>query len=109
MINLQEILKSKIIAFETDPKKSLEVQGKDYSKRWAFAVQCFQKEINKDRKKDGKAPVNFISVRMKLAAIKEIDDLRWFFRECKKYAATKDEEGIKNTFSKCFYGALKLK
>jgi hypothetical protein len=91
--------------------KNTELQflNKDYQKKWAFGVQCFQKVINAERKKDGLKPLSFIAVRQKLVALREIDDLRWFFYHCKKYAETKDKNGVINTFSKCFFGALDCK
>ncbi len=107
MISLQDILKQRIEEFKKNPVDSIILQSKKYQKDWNFAVKCFQERINKDRKKEKKPTIVFMAVRMKLLALKEIDDLRWFYRECLKYSYTKDKNGIKNTFSKCFWGALK--
>lgn len=88
-------------------------QSKQDNKKYNDAVQCFQKRLNRDRKHCGLKDVPFIAVRMKLYALKEITDLRWFWIVCTKYSNTyrkeKDIKGkpIRNTFSGCFFGALK--
>lgn len=110
MNKLSDILLDRIKDYEKSPKALelfLKNKGKEYNKDWAFAVQCFQKKINQDRNKDGLPPLPFMAIRQKLLALAEIDDARWFFRECQKYATTKDNQGNKNTFSKCFFGSLK--
>lgn len=109
LISIQSILKERIEAFEKNPEKALIEKGKDYNKKWAEGVKCFQVAINEERKREGQTDVPFIAVRQKLVALKEVDDLRWFFFHCKKYAKTKDKLGKWNTFNKCFFGALKTK
>lgn len=107
MLNLQDILKDRIEAFKKNPELAAKKIGSDYNKSWNKGVQFFQLEINKDRKREKRPEVEFMAVRQKLVALKEIDDLRWFFFHCKKYSRTKDKLGNKNSFSKCFFGALK--
>ncbi len=107
MHSLEDILKDRLESFKKNPVDSILLQSKQYQKDWSFAVSCFQKRINKDRKVCGQTPLSFIAIRMKLVALKEIDDLRWFYRECLKYSKTKDKQGNRNTFSKCFFGSLK--
>lgn len=110
MESLADILKERIEQFNKNPVESLKLKGKERNKEYAKAVKCFQDRINKDRKKDKQEPVPFIAVRMKLSALKEVDDLRWFYRECLKYAGTYPKGSrIRNTFSKAFFGALKCK
>lgn len=109
MNSLQDILKEKIIAYKENPnlEEALKKNGKEYSKKWNEGINYFLKEINKERKKENQTELSFIAIRQKLVALKEIDDLRWFYYHCKKYATTKDKQGKKNTFSKCFFGALR--
>lgn len=107
LISISSILKDRIEAFKKDPEKTLKDKGTDHQKKWAYGVKCFQEEINKERKKEGRTELSFIAIRQKLVALREIDDLRWFFYHCKKYAKTKDRDGNWNTFAKCFFGALK--
>lgn len=114
MISIQDILKDKFDQYQKNPIEASQLHGLEYGKKWNEAVQFFQIRINKDRKKDKKLPIPFIAVRMKLVALREIDDLRWFYRECVRYATTYQENRIngrpiRNTFSRCFYGALKIK
>lgn len=108
-MQLGDILKERIEAYKVNPQEAEKRRGKEYQKQWSFGVKCFQEQINKDRKRENKPEVPFIAVRMKLIALQEINDLRWFFYHCKKYAGTKDKQGRANTFSKCFFGALKTK
>jgi len=110
MQSTEDILKERIEAFRQNPKESLRVKGKEYQKDWNYAVNCFKERINKDMRKEKKPEFDFIVVRQKLVALKEIDDLRWFYRECCKYAGTYPKGSrVRNTFSKCFWGALKIK
>lgn len=102
--SIQEHLKNRIKAHQNNNLEShFKSEGKEYSKKWAGAVQYFQKRINKDRKKANQAELSFIAVRQKLIGVKEIDDLRWFYQQCLEYRYKKKG----NTFSKCFFGALK--
>lgn len=114
MINIGDILKERQDAYKLNPEQFEKGKGKEYQKDWNNAVQFFQVRINKDMKKSGMPPVTFIAVRMKLVALREIDDLRWFYRECLKYSYTYQKvlvkgKPVRNTFSRCFYGALKIK
>lgn len=105
------ILKERIEAYSRNPREVEQwhkQQGVEYNKRWANGVQHFQIAINKDRKKDGLKPITFMAVRQKLVALKEIDDLKWFLVVCTKYAKTKDRFGKQNTFSRCFFGSLRI-
>lgn len=108
MNSLSDILKERIEQFEKNPQAYLKNKSVSYQKDWNFAVRCFQERINKDRKKAKQSDLPFIAIRQKLVALKEIDDLRWFYRECLKYSGTYPKGSkIRNTFSKCFWGALK--
>ena len=112
--NLQDILKQRLEDYKQNPQQSLKIKGKEYQKKWNEAVGYFRIKINKDREKEKLPEVSFIQVRMKLVALKEIDDLRWFYRECIRYSNTYQKKlvnnkPIRNTFSRCFYGALKVK
>lgn len=109
MNDLASILSDRIKSFNADPKKALKLKSVEYNKQWNYAVKCFQVAINEDRKREGIEPIDFIAVRMKLLALREIDDMRYFFKKCKEYAKTKDQQGKQNTFSKCFWGALDTK
>ena len=107
-ISIGDLLQKRLEAYaHSKPEEVLKRENAEYQKRWARGVQFFVDAINKDRKGTGYPPVPFIVVRQKLVALKEIDDLRWFYFHCQKYAKTKDAEGNWNTFSKCFWGALK--
>jgi hypothetical protein len=107
MKTLSDILQDRINAFNEDPKKALKLKSIEYNKQWNYAVKCFQVRINEDREKEDLKPVEFIAVRMRLEALKEIDDMRYFFNQCKQYAKTKDKTGKPNSFSKIFWGATK--
>jgi len=109
LTSISDILKERLEAFQKNPEKALIEKGKDYNKKWAEGVKCFQVAINDERKREGQTELAFIAVRQKLVGLQEIDDLRWFYYHCKKYAKTKDKIGKWNTFNKCFFGALKLK
>lgn len=109
MQTIGNILQDRFKAYKENPKLALKNRSTEYQKKWNEGVNYFLLEINKDRKKDGMNPVTFITVRTKLIALVELSDLRWFFFCCKKYATTKDKLGNQNTFSKCFWGALKTK
>jgi hypothetical protein len=114
MINIADILQQRLQAYKDNPLEAEKKRGKEYQKCWNDGVQYFQLWINKDRKKEGKPPITFMAVKMKLLALKEIDDLRWFYRECIKYSNTYQKllvngKPVRNSFSRCFYGALKIK
>lgn len=103
--SIQFILEQRI---ESNKNNSLEkrfiLDGKEYQKKWAKAVQFFQVEVNKDRLKSNQKPLPFMAIRSKLEAVSEIDDLRWFYTQCLKYSLKKGKN-----FSQCFFGALKIK
>lgn len=117
--SLGDILKDRIKRFPVGSDKECEeyfsFRSNEYQKKWNFAVKCFQDKINKDRNSSNLKPLPFIAVRQKLIALWEIDDLRWFYRECIRYSTTyakeKDIKGnpLKNTFSQAFFGALKIR
>jgi len=112
MILLGNILEERMKAYTLDPKgveEQVKARGKEYNKKWNDAVQFFQKQINREREKDGMKPLGFMPIRYKLMALPEIDELRWFYHHCIKYSKTKDKMGNWNTFSKCFWGALDAK
>lgn len=105
LTSIQEILQKRIESTQTNSlEKQFILDGREYQKKWAEAVQFFQKQINKDRKKSEKKELPFMAIRSKLEAVREIDDLRWFYTQCLKYSRKKG-----NTFSKCCFGALKIK
>lgn len=105
-ISIQEVLQNRIKAYENNTlEKQVVLDGKEYQKKWAEAVQFFQKEVNKDRAKEKLPTLSFMAVRQKLIALNEIDDLRWFYKQCLIYSKNKKS----NTFSRCFFGALKWK
>lgn len=104
-VSIQEILKQRIEAQKNNTlEQQLILDGKEYQKKWSAAVQFFQTQINTDRQKAGEEILPFMAIRSKLAGVREIDDLRWFYKQCLKYSRKKG-----NTFSKCFFGALKVK
>lgn len=111
MFSIEDILKKRIEAASngTLPEQLIN-DRKEYNKKWADAVEFFRQRINKDRKKQKMPEYSFIIIRSKLAGVKNIEDLRWFYTQCLKYSYTKDKiTKQRNTFSKCFFGALKNK
>lgn len=112
MLSLKDIVLERLQERAKNPealKQFYKQQSIENNKKRAFAVQCFQQRINKDRKKEGKPEVTFMAVRMKLLALYEINDLRWAYRECVRYSFTKDLKGKRNTFEKGFWGMFKIK
>jgi len=93
----------------SDPKVGMVEKRKSYNKDWAYGVKCFQTILNKERAKEGLKPISFIAVRQRVSALKEIDELRWFYKECLKYSYKRDKQGKKQSFGKIFWGATKLK
>lgn len=111
---IQDILKQRFAEYQKDPQETLKKKSKEYQKNWNDAVNYFLLRINKDQKKQGKPEYTFIRIRMRLVALREIDDLRWFYRECLRYSNTYEKKlvngkPVRNTFSKCFFGATKVK
>jgi len=112
MIAFKDILLDRLQNAQKNPEELAlfyKNQSKEHNKKWNFGVQCFQKRINKDRAKEGGKPVTFMAVRNKLLALYEINDLRWFYMHCLKFSYTKDLQGKRNTFSRGFFGLLKVK
>lgn len=112
MLSLGELLKEKIELYGSQSDDVvLKRMSSEYQKEWAKAVQFFQIRINKDQKRDGKPEFSFMAVRQRIVALREIDDMRWFYKQCCVYAAKRDPKTGKrtNTFSKCFWGATKIK
>ncbi len=101
MINIADLLQQRITT--SDLRAKLRDEGKEYQKKYALAVQCFQTELNKER--DTLPPLSFMAVRSKVEHIREIQDLRWFYGKCLLYKRKKKD----NTFSKFFFGALKIR
>ncbi len=93
----------------TGAKEYLSKKGKSYNKDWAYGVKCFQVALNKEQDKAKLPPYEFMAVRQRLIALKEIDELRWFYKECIKYSRKKDKQGKKQSFGKIFWGATRLK
>lgn len=104
-----DILKERIERYEKHGALVFQLESKEYRKKWNDAVKCFQTRLNKDRINEGLKPLGFMPIRIKLLALQEIDDLRWFYYHCQKYSKTKDSQENQNTFSRCFFGALKIK
>ena len=63
-------------------------------------IQEFQKEVNLERPRLKQLP--FVAIRIKLSHLNE-ESLRTFMNQCKDY------KNRKGSFSKCFFGALKVK
>lgn len=104
--SIESILQDRIKAYQNNTlERKFILEGKEYQKKWAEAVQFFQKIINKERSKSKQTELPFMAIRSKLIALREIDDLRWFYKQCLIYRQSKKG----NTFSKCFFVALKIK
>lgn len=110
MDSISNILQERLLAYQSNPVEAEKRRSIAYNKAWAEAVNYFVLRINKDNKKEKRPPTTFIAVRQKLVALREIDDLRFFYTMCLKYSNTKDKVTLKrNTFKKCFYGSLKIR
>lgn len=110
MLSIQELIQKRIEAFDKNPEQAMKVKGKDYNKKWNEAVEYFRIRINKDQKKAKKPPYEFMAIRQKLVLLKEIDDMRTFYKQCCDYSYTKDKvTGKRNTFSRGFFGATKVR
>lgn len=112
--SIGNILKERFESYSKNPELSLKQKNKEYQKKWNDGVEFFRKMLNKERAKAKLKPLPFIAVRSKLVALKEIDDLRWFYLQCIKYSNTYQKtlvngKPVRNTFSKCFWGALTIK
>ena len=85
-------------------------KGVEHNKKWNEAVGFFMEKINKERVRDGYKPLPFMSYRMKLVAMIEIDHLKWFWYHCAKVSSIKDLKGNpKYTFGQIFFNSLKVK
>lgn len=105
MQSLGDLLSKRLEAYKSEPAEAVfKREGKEYNKRWSRGVQFFVDAINKDRVGTQYPPVSFIVVRQRLVALRDIEDLRWFYYHCKKYG---EKEG--HSFSQCFFGATKTK
>ncbi len=93
----------------TGAKEYLKSKGVERNKAYNDAVKCFQVRVNKDRKKAKQTDLPFMAIKMKLAGVREVDDLRMFYKQCLDYSYTKDKQGRRNSFSKAFMGALKIR
>lgn len=68
----------------------------------ASIVEEFVKEINEERKGTKWKQVTGTQIAVKLGHIKDESDLYFFLKKCREY---KVKSG---SFSKCFFGALKV-
>lgn len=101
---------SELLNNNLDNKEAFKIKRQNYNKDWNNVVKCFQRRINKDMRKEKRKEFGFFPIRMKLSILKEVDDLKWFYNECLKYSYTKDKKtGKRNTFSRAFWGALKIR
>lgn len=91
--SLTDILKQRISAQKPQSKRGTE---------WTDLVQEFQKEINRERYGTKWAPVSFVSVQNKVSHL-DLETLYWFKSVCT------DAKKRNGSFSKCFFGALKVK
>ncbi len=106
MPSIQQILQNRLNASKDNKLEShFENEKSEYRKKWLNGVQYFMLEINKERVKDKRRLVSFMSIYKKVEHIKELDDLRWFYKQCWVYKNKKKE----NSFGKCFYGSLKIR
>lgn len=115
-MHIGDILTKQLSLAEKNPealKQFYVQQSKEETKKRNFAIKCFQDRVNKDRKQSYQKALPFIVFYQKLYALKEIYDLKWFWVVCTKYSNTyrkeRDIKGkpIRNSFSACFFGALK--
>lgn len=93
-MNLEQLAKSYILKKEKSKHKTEEGE----------IISEFMNEINLERIGTKFRKVNFMSVRTKLEAIANNKQaMREFLSNCK------DSKSRSGSFSKCFYGALKIK
>lgn len=74
--------------------------GKNCLTKRGCIITQLQTEINKERGK--LKPVKFVTIMIKLQGIPE-DDIAYCLSNCKDY------KNRKGSFSKCFWGSLKIK
>jgi hypothetical protein len=104
--SIQDILKDRLEAYQNNTLvEQFKVDKKEYRQKWLNAVSFFFNKINQERSQQCLKNYSFIVILKKVEHIKEIDDLRWFYKQCLNYE--KKKKG--NTFSKCFFGSLKIR
>lgn len=69
----------------------------------AYIISIFTEEINKERIGTKFKPILSRTVAIKLGHLKDNGTLYYFLSQCK------DSKKRYNSFSKCFFGALKIK
>lgn len=113
MQQIGNILLIRFKDYKDNPKAiedAFKKKGLEHNKKWNEAVGFFMDKINKERVRDGYKPLPFMSYRQKLAALKELDDLRWFWFYCGKTSSIKDLKGNnKYSFGQIFFNSLKVK
>jgi len=97
------LFQKRLESFTVNPQADVKRHGANYQKEWSNAVNHFVIRINKDRKY--MKPTTYMAVRNKLLALREIHELRDFYKVCDKYSRKKGEE---YSFSRCFWGSLKI-
>lgn len=86
-----------------DTLKDFNLEKKEIKSERAEIISQFVDEINKEREGTKWQPVTGKGIAMKVSHIKEKSDLYYFLSVCKDY---KNRGG---SFSKCFFGSLKVK
>lgn len=84
-------------------REHLKTETTNIKSERAFIVSEFVKEINKNRLKTKYKPVTGRMIAIKTSHLSK-EELRDFFKQCWRYHI----EG-KGQFSKCFFGALRIK
>lgn len=103
-MKIGDLLKNRIQAPNLEEKILRDT--KDYQLKFRDAVNEFVKVINKELAQEGKPPLPFIAIRMKLIALKEIDDLRVFYKHC-RYKGNGRINGVRYTFKRAFFERTK--
>lgn len=85
-----------------DLEKKIVRDTKDYQLKFRDAVNEFLKIINKELAQEGKPPLPFMAIRMKLIAVKEIDELRVFYKHCRHKGNGRIKE-VRYTFKRAFF------
>lgn len=105
-MQISELLEKRINNYKLyTPEQCQKLERKEYRDKWLYGIQCFVNQLNLEQRKQKKRDYRFMEIYMKLEHIKEIDDLRWFYKQCLAYKNRKAE----NTFGKMFWGVLKLR
>ena|ERR1035437_6795704 len=103
-MEISELLKNRIEAYSKEPiEVAVKREGKEYNKIRSDGIKHFMDRINEERKGTSFKPVSFIMVRHKLLALKDLEDLRWFYAKCKQYGKKKG-----HSFSEMFWGATRV-